>query len=83
MSGYKRLPKDNWELFSELFKKRMSDNSLPIASSTRLGAVKIGEGLDMVGDTLICTLSSSGSESIIFENFTEQDVQDIFKEEGE
>lgn len=80
MSTYKRLPKENWNLFYELFKKRMSNNSLPIASSTQVGVVKIGEGLDMVGDTLICTISSSGSESIVFEDFTSQDVQDIFKE---
>ena len=36
MSKYKRLSKDNWELFSELFKKSINKNSLPIASSTQL-----------------------------------------------
>jgi len=84
MSKYKRLSKDNWELFSELFKKSIIKNSLPIASSTQLGCVKIGEGLTMVGDTLVCTSTPSISDDdVVFETFTEQDVQDVFKEEGE
>jgi len=84
MSKYKRLPKDNWDLFSELFKKSIAKPSLPIASSTQLGCVKIGEGLTMVGDTLVCTITPSiSADDVVFEAFTEQDVQDIFKEEGE
>lgn len=81
MSKYKRLPKANWELFYELFRKLMNKTSLPIASPTQVGCVKIGEGLSMVGDTLVCTITPSiSADDVIFENFTDQDVQDIFKE---
>lgn len=83
MSIYKKLPKENWELFSILFKRAFSSStgSLPIASPTKLGCVKIGSGLEMIGETLTCTLTPvAHADDIIFEDFTEQDVQDIFKE---
>ena len=83
MSTYKKLSKENWELFSWLFKRALSSSSqsIPIASSTQLGCVKIGSGLKMEGDTLICTISPSvHADDVIFEDFTEEDVQDIFKE---
>ena len=38
----------------------------------------------MVSDTLVCTITPSiSADDVVFEAFTEQDVQDVFKEEGE
>lgn len=43
MSEYKRLSKDNWKLFKELFRNHITD--LPVATAEKLGMIKIGKGL--------------------------------------
>lgn len=80
MIQHKRLPKSNWELFSFLFKHYMSKQLvLPMASATEAGCVKIGDGLTIIDGKLTCTLTGSSSD-IAFEDFTENDVKEVFQE---
>ena len=43
MSEYKRLSKENWQLFQKLFTSHIVN--IPVATENQLGMIKIGNGL--------------------------------------
>ena len=47
------------------------DVELPTASRTKLGAIKVGEGLDMVGETLTVTIEPENNYYYNVEDGTE------------